>query len=268
MSITTTNSNPGVIKPYEKKTIKEFLHVLIKKLKKRNIKEIIFYIYVELINKYREIFVSNDYLCSICESRIPFFYATANENSYNLHAVCPICSSRARHRLLKYAYAELFADFDKEKYILHIAPEPMFYEFFNKVTNYYKTADLYLDDVDFPNTDLQNLKFSSNSIDVFLFNHVLEHIPNDQLALYEVYRTLKLNGFAVITVPGDFTKYRNKIYSPLTVNSHYREYGKEFINQLKFIFDQVELYQGKLPEDRARLGIKHHEYVFIAYRRA
>lgn len=267
MSIITTNSNPGVIKAYEKMSIKESLYLLKRKLKRGNIREIIFYCYVEFFNKYRELFVSNDYLCSICDSRIPFFYGIANENFYNLHAICPVCSSRPRHRLLKYAYEELFSDFDKEKFVLHLAPEPMFYDFFKKVTNYYRTADLYLADVDFPNTDLQDLQFSNNSIDVFLFNHVLEHIPNDKLALSEVYRTLKVNGFAVITVPGDFTKHKNKIFSHVTINGHYREYGNEFINQLEIIFDEVELYQGKLSEDRSRLGLKDHEYVFIAYKR-
>jgi ubiquinone/menaquinone biosynthesis C-methylase UbiE len=51
--------------------------------------------------------------------------------------------------------------------------------------------------------DITDYAASDNSLDVVFFNHVLEHIPNDNAALSEVYRILKPGGICVLGVPNE-----------------------------------------------------------------
>ncbi len=67
-----------------------------------------------------------------------------------------------------------------------------------------RTTDFYSSDVNFPNEDIQNLSFSDDSYDYILCNHVIEHVPNDELAFRELSRILKPRGKAIITIPGDY----------------------------------------------------------------
>lgn len=47
----------------------------------------------------------------------------------------------------------------------------------------------------------EQLPFPDNTFDLVSALDVLEHIPNDQLAVQEMFRVLKKNGFALVTVP-------------------------------------------------------------------
>ncbi|MGH7867624.1 MAG: class I SAM-dependent methyltransferase [Candidatus Dormibacteraceae bacterium] len=49
--------------------------------------------------------------------------------------------------------------------------------------------------------DLQQIKLPDESIDVFLTPHVLEHVPDTERALAEIWRVLKPQGVALIMVP-------------------------------------------------------------------
>jgi ubiquinone/menaquinone biosynthesis C-methylase UbiE len=60
----------------------------------------------------------------------------------------------------------------------------------------------------------EKLPFCSNYFDVILFSQVLEHIPDDDLALSECYRLLKKGGVLVVAVPNCF-KDMYKIFHPL-----------------------------------------------------
>lgn len=51
------------------------------------------------------------------------------------------------------------------------------------------------------NWDLQNLPLQDESVDCYVCNAILEHVPNPDLALYEMYRTLKLGGNIWVEVP-------------------------------------------------------------------
>ena len=50
-------------------------------------------------------------------------------------------------------------------------------------------------------SDEQRIPFEKNYFDVILCNHVLEHVDNDILALKEIKKVLKKNGFGIVTVP-------------------------------------------------------------------
>ena len=61
----------------------------------------------------------------------------------------------------------------------------------NSNANYVFMADI----LDYPAHD--------NSFDVVFFNHVLEHIPDDQKALSEAYRILKPQGILILGIPNE-----------------------------------------------------------------
>ena len=121
--------------------------------------------------------------------------------------------------------------------ILHFAPEPVFYKLFQPFE--YLTADLELVDVDIQ-LDIQNIDYESDSFDLILCNHVLEHIANDYKALKELYRILKHSGIAIITVPGNWCSEKIIEYDCPDGNGHYRDYGLNFISVLQNIFTVIE----------------------------
>lgn len=49
--------------------------------------------------------------------------------------------------------------------------------------------------------DFHNLSFSNKSFDIITCNHTLEHSPNPEQVLSEIYRLLKKNGIVLIEVP-------------------------------------------------------------------
>ena len=114
------------------------------------------------------------------------------------NSICPNCSSRKRHRGLYELYRNILDEFNSPK-ILHFAPEPVFYRIFKNLE--YSTSDLFLNDVDLK-LDIQNINLRSDTFDLILCNHVLEHIPDDRKAMRELARILKPKGLAILTIPG------------------------------------------------------------------
>ena len=109
--------------------------------------------------------------------------------------------------------------------------------------------------------DICNLPFESNTYDVILCNHVLEHIPDDTKAMQELYRVLKPGGFGVFQIPQDLSrettfeddtitdkKERAKIFGQY---DHVRVYGRDYFNKLRSIGFKVEEvdYTSTLTED-------------------
>lgn len=77
-----------------------------------------------------------------------------------------------------------------------------------------------------------SVPFKSESFDVITCLDVLEHIPNDEKYLEEIYRLLKMGGHAILFVPAFPI-----LWSQLDINGHhYRRYTKkELIKKIKKI---------------------------------
>ncbi|MFM7016853.1 MAG: class I SAM-dependent methyltransferase [Bacteroidota bacterium] len=65
---------------------------------------------------------------------------------------------------------------------------------------------LHVHNVEFVPCSAENLPFEDSSMDMVFSSHVLEHIPNQQKALHEIYRVLKPGGVHVCIVPVRFEK--------------------------------------------------------------
>jgi ubiquinone/menaquinone biosynthesis C-methylase UbiE len=165
------------------------------------------------------------------------------------------------------------------KKVLHFAPEQEFYKRFKKQSNIeYTTTDLLspLADV---KADICNLPFPDNSYDMILCNHVLEHIPNDKLAMQELYRVMKPGGMGIFQIPQDlkrattFTddsitdpKERAKVFGQY---DHVRVYGRDYFDTLRSIGFTVieEDYTQKIGAEKVKLyGIAQGEILPICYK--
>jgi ubiquinone/menaquinone biosynthesis C-methylase UbiE len=73
----------------------------------------------------------------------------------------------------------------------------------------------------------ENLPFLSNSFDVIIASHVLEHVERDESAVSEIARILKVAGIAIVAVP---------IYTDSSL--HYRHYT---VKSLELLFKRYNL---------------------------
>ncbi len=177
---------------------------------------------------------------------------------YRENDICPYCLSTDRDRLI-YLYLKLKSDFfTSQKTVLHIAPEPALFRIFKKSDNlHYFPATKYAEGLYYGNNietaDLLDLQFENDTFDWVICNHVLEHIPNDQLAMQEIFRVLKPRGQAILQVP--YSPVLKKTFEDPNITSkadrekyfgqfdHVRIYGTDYISRLESAGFHVNLIE-------------------------
>ncbi|NNF19774.1 MAG: class I SAM-dependent methyltransferase [Flavobacteriaceae bacterium] len=189
-------------------------------------------------------------------SFLPYGYERPREN-----VLSPSTLSLERHRLLWLFLKQQTNFFKAPLNVLHFAPEQAFYKRFRQLDNLqYTTTDLNspLADV---KADICELPFESESFDVILCNHVLEHIPDDKKALAELYRVMKKGGWGVFQVPQNL-KLESTFEDPTITDKaerarifgqydHVRIYGKDyfdFLRQAGFRVSEIDLGKKLSPE--------------------
>lgn len=203
---------------------------------------------------------------------LPYGYQKLRSN-----ALCPGTLSLERHRLL-WLYLSRETDFLKKNLrVLHIAPEQVFYATFKALKNWdYTTTDLHspLADV---KADICALPFENEAYDLIFCNHVLEHIPDDQKAMKELYRILKKGGTLIAQVPLDENreatfeddsitdkKERTQIFGQY---DHVRIYGLDYFERLNAIgFDArgIAYLNSLSKEEIQRFGLPKAERIPVA----
>lgn len=185
-------------------SVKSFINRIAKKIK----------IQLILINRH------SDNQCSVCGSKrvvfeplsdyywkkwddAGFIYSIFQAETLNfLNFSCSNCGASDRDRLFAIFLEPLLKGAGNIK-LLDFAPsKTLRYLFFNRFKNIeYRTADLSMAGVD-DHVDIQNLSiYNNDSWDVIICSHILEHVPDDQKALNELFRILKPKGWAIIMVP-------------------------------------------------------------------
>ena len=188
------------------------------------------------------------FFCPICEKGFKSFLPAGLDIRRN--AMCPNCGSLERHRLLWITLRKLWADgtLKKSGNMLHIAPELPLASKFRKTFNYV-SADID-ENVAEVKMDITDIQFSNETFDVIICNHVLEHIPDDKKALSELFRILKITGWASVQVPvsGDSTFEDHTITDQIEreklfgQSDHVRNYGKDFHKRLTAAGFNVSTY--------------------------
>ena len=176
---------------------------------------------------------------------LPYGYEKQREN-----VLSPSTLSLERHRLL-WLYLKNQTDFfNTPKKVLHFAPEQAFYKRFKKLKHLdYVTTDLN-SPIAMVKADICNLPFDSDSFDVILCNHVLEHILEDTKAMHELYRVMRPGGLGIFQIPQDLNrettfedhtitdeKERAKIFGQY---DHVRIYGRDYFDKLREIGFKVD----------------------------
>lgn len=138
--------------------------------------------------------------CPVCQSRVQGFLPHGNPPRE--HVKCPICHSKACHRLA-WAFFQSNPDiFRPNGVFLHIAPEQALGSWLRRSCSkrgmHYMHGDI-RDERHF--IDLQNIGMEDGSIDVLFACHVLNMVEDDREALQEIRRVLRPEGIAVIPVP-------------------------------------------------------------------
>lgn len=156
--------------------------------------------------------------------------------------VCPHCSSAARHRLLALYLKERTPFFDARLRVVHFAAEYCFMRRFSRLPN----LDYVAADLDPPRAairlDLTAIDLPTDSVDVVICSHVLEHVVEDRVAMRELRRIISPGGQALIMVPVD--RSRAVTYEDPTIvtpaarlaafhqEDHVRIYGRDFPERL------------------------------------
>ncbi|HEX6432424.1 MAG TPA: methyltransferase domain-containing protein [Niastella sp.] len=122
---------------------------------------------------------------------------------YGEQVYCPGCMSTSRERLMIALFSTRIALTGKK--ILHLSPEPNVFRFLKQQAHLI-TADLmpgFYQKIDpkIQFADATRLPFADNSFEMVIGNHIMEHIPDDRLAMREIYRVLQPGGIAVLQVP-------------------------------------------------------------------
>lgn len=201
--------------------------------------------------------------CPCCGWEGRAFISTSNWRAVSFQSKCPNCDARSRHRGLYKVLHNVIHEIPGGE-ILVFAPELVILQLLKKVLpkNSVKTTDYNSVDVDFPNEDIQVLSFPDQSYSLVICNHVLEHIPDDDLALAECARILQAGGVAIFTIPGDFRKLTTRHFDHPDSNGHYRHYGMEIVDQMKRHFRAVEaLDMSQVAEPNWR--VRSYDYAFL-----
>lgn len=189
--------------------------------------------------------------CPSCGKSFPYFYPIVSGNHFIFHSQCPYCKSYERHRAQWLYYSRETDMFHPERSmaILHCAPEQLFYKQLKDI----KSIDYYPIDKWTGYTicgermrdyaDITRLPYENDKFDYILCNHVLEHIPDEQLALSELRRVLKPEGIAFLNVPIDETlteTLENPAYNTDALRlkyygqcDHVRKYGLDYEKHLE-----------------------------------
>ncbi len=161
-------------------------------------------------------FFGNRYYCNVCNSNLRKFTPAGVTNraiveldiigaGYYQNDVCPVCDSSYRTRAVVALLKSLDINYSNKR-ILHIAPEKGIYKYLkSKNPKSYICGDIsphkYSHFAKVEPVNLTNIPFSSDSFDLIICNHVLEHIPDDRKAMEEIFRVLSKGGNAILQVP-------------------------------------------------------------------
>lgn len=214
--------------------------------------------------------------CPICNNYVDEFLpfgVVLREN-----ALCPICGSLERHRLIYLYLKAKTSIFNKNVKMLHIAPEKILANVFRKYSNIdYLPTDL---DKTRPmikeEMDIQNIQYPDNSFDVIFCSHVLEHVPDDKKAMSELHRVLKPEGSAIIMVPINHS-YKTTYDDPSIntpelrkehygISEHLRVYGLDFLDKLQEagFNSKIDNYINEFTEETIRkYGLLKSDDIFV-----
>jgi len=137
--------------------------------------------------------------CPLCGNRFRRF--VPDGVTWQDDTTCPACLSLPRHRAL-WALLERRQRDGEIAFgggLLHVAPEPCLA---NALRGHFDYLSMDIEPgVAMVTGDLTRMDFPDGRFRAVLYNHVLEHVRDDQAALAEIHRVLAPGGWATLLVP-------------------------------------------------------------------
>lgn len=215
-------------------------------------------------------YYGNQHLCNICNARLKRFVQLDRGD-----ALCPVCGSLPRQRRL---WLLLQEEYPLQGNILHFSPaKPIASRLKQNKHIHYITTDYEGEFKADQAYDITNIPIPDQQLDWIICYHVLEHIPDDQKAMSELFRILKPNGRIFIQTPfKEGAIYENPAIQ--TAQERLEHFGQEdhvriySVNGLKNRLQSVgfKLLTRSFKEQDAqaqRLGLKAGEVILIAQRK-
>ena len=258
----------------------------------------------KILNERQKIFIKkilylgrNKY-CNVCDSNIRNFIKggieTEVSKKYKIigggvfeNDICPVCKTSYRQRLLEHYFLKNDL-YNKQSTVLHIAPEKNIAQKLTKnIKINYIAGDFNPENYSFPEKilklDITSLPFDNELFDFVICNHVLEHVPEDLLAMSEIFRVLKKNGFGILQVPLsnviENTLEDKNIILPEERLSNYGQFDhvrlyqfNDYVNRLKSVGFEVKIFDPKVEEPSnykylyEKLCLNQEEKIIIAYK--
>jgi SAM-dependent methyltransferase len=201
--------------------------------------------------------------CPVCGAHLRRFIPRG------LESFCR-CGSARRQRLLFLYLRRETGLFREPLRVLQVAALLHEHRFFHSQPNLdYQDLDLSRGYAD-RREDLTALPDPSESFDVIICFHVLEHIPDDRQAMREMARVLKPDGRALVQVP--YYPQRGPTYEDFSIVSpaerkkhfgqwdHVRVYGNDFEQRLEesgFTVRFIDYAAGLTPQERRLYGVEN-----------
>lgn len=212
---------------------------------------------------YAVLYRGNKHQCTICNQKLKAFIKLPNND-----LLCPKCGSLARdRRLWKILNNTLLRD---DITVLDFSPSrPLARKMMELKNINYLSTDLSGNFIAKYQYDITNIDIPSDSIDLIVCYHVLEHIEDDKKAINELYRVLKPGGKAIIQTPfkeGDI--YEDfSITAPKQREIHFGQDDHVRIYSVKGLKDRLnntgfKVLINNYPEDFFN-GLQDNETIFI-----
>jgi SAM-dependent methyltransferase len=230
----------------------------------------------------RSLLYRGDYVfCPWCGGHFRTFLQYGNYIRPHLNTYCPRCNAFERHRLLWLYFQNKTNLFSAKLRVLHFAPEYMLQKTFKAMPNLsYISVDLD-SSLAMAHMDITQLPFPDASFDVVLCSHVLEHVPDDQRAMAELFRVLHPAGWAIIVAPVDRSRAETledpRITRPqdrtrlFGQHDHVRLYGRDYVSRLEHAGFSVcvDNYVSQLDDAIIALyGLNRCERIYLCTRAA
>lgn len=195
---------------------------------------------------------------------------------YRNNCICPCCGSGDRNRWLYYVIKNKTNISNMYGRILHFAPEREIVKYIKENPN----IDYYTGDIK-PGramhvTDITDIQYKDDTFDYVICNHVMEHIPDEEKAVYEIKRVLKQSGKWIFSFPicTDMKTYEDKSITlpderlkAYGQKDHVRLYGYDFAERFEKFGLRLQIYTPQNELDNMqidKLGFIKDDIIIIA----
>lgn len=237
------------------------------------------------IISWRRLAEGTNYCCNLCGKTASFFFPSGTDLKLFKHknvtgggeranSLCPFCKSMDRFRWFQHILETQTDIYTKESRILHFAPEGPIADKIRQKNPDYITADIMEGAADV-REDLTNLSFADETFDYIIFNHVLEHIKEEEKAMKEVMRCIKPAGKIILSVPICWeeetfesdeivtAQEREKYYGQ---GDHVRLYGNDFQKRMEaygFTVRRYSYHENQYGENIRKMALLENDTIWI-----